>query len=459
VAKKLTDRKLRALAQKPAQAGKTYDVPDGVVPGLVARVMPSGRRSFALVARFPGFKNPTRRALGSYGELTLEAAREKAQTWRALIGRGIDPAVAEERERAANVQRQLNTFGAVAEDWFKDKLAKERRGREVERDVRGAFMSGWAAKPITDIADLDVLTVINAKKKTAPAHARNLLGYAKRLFSWAVEQRVYGIAVSPCQNLEPKKIIGKKRRRSRVLADEELFALWRAAKRMPYPVGPVYRLLTLTALRLNESADASWSEFNPAVVRALRQRKQDAPVDWTRLKPDDLTWTIPAERMKEKNDEDERPHLVPLTAEILKILETVPIFKKGDYLFSTTFGEKPVWIGDKIKKKLDKHMLRTLKALARKRGDDPTKVKLVNWINHDIRRTVRSNLSRLRVTEEAREAVLAHARPGIKGVYDLHDYFDEKREALTLWAARLRNIAEPPVEPPPANVISLQARA
>jgi hypothetical protein len=59
------------------------------------------------------------------------------------------------------------------------------------------------------------------------------------------------------------------------------------------------------------------------------------------------------------------------------------------------------------------------------------------------------------VTEEAREAVLAHARPGIKGVYDLYDYFDEKREALELWAARLRSIVAPP---PPTNVVPLRAR-
>jgi hypothetical protein len=96
-------------------------------------------------------------------------------------------------------------------------------------------------------------------------------------------------------------------------------------------------------------------------------------------------------------------------------------------------------------------MLRTLKALARTRGDDPASVTLPAWVNHDIRRTVRSQLSRLKVTEEAREAVLAHARPGIKGVYDLHDYLDEKREALELWSARLRSI----VEPPPHNVVVL----
>jgi hypothetical protein len=225
---------------------------------------------------------------------------------------------------------------------------------------------------------------------------------------------------------------------------------------MPYPVGPVYRLLMFAALRLNEPTDASWPEFNPTVVRALRQRKSDERIDWTRLKPEQLTWVIPAERMKGK-DEDARAHLVPLTPDILMVLESLPLFKKGDFLFSTTFGEKAVWISDKIKKKIDACMLLTLKALARMHGDDPAKVELAHWVNHDIRRTVRSNLSRLRVTEEAREAVIAHARPGIKGTYDLYDYADEKREALELWAARLRSIVEPPA--PENNVIQMHARA
>jgi hypothetical protein len=53
--------------------------------------------------------------------------------------------------------------------------------------------------------------------------------------------------------------------------------------------------------------------------------------------------------------------------------------------------------------------------------------------------------------------VLAHARPGIKGTYDHHDYADEKREALELWAARLRSIVEP--LPPADNVIPMPAVA
>jgi hypothetical protein len=467
----LTDRKLKSLKGGP----KPYDVADGEVSGLMVRVMPSGYRSFVLVARYPGHSHPARRALGSYIEqskiatadrdppveellsldaLTLAEARSKAQAWRGMIKRGLDPSKEARRRRQAEAQRQENTFGAIFEAFVTDKLAKERKGEEVARDIRNNFLPAWKGQPTTDVTELDVLAVINAKKKTAPSQARNLLGEIRRLFDWAIEQRVYGLTTNPCQNLKPSKIIGRKRRRQRVLTDEELFALWRATKRMPYPAGPAYRLLMFAALRLNECADASWVEFNSAVVRALRQRKKEECIDWAKLKPEQLEWIIPAERMKGENDEA-RPHLVPLTTEILQILESLPLFKKGDYLFSTTFGTKPVWIGDKIKKEIDARMLRTLKALARQHGDDPAKVELAHWVNHDIRRTVRSNLSRLRVTEEAREAVIAHARPGIKSTYDLHDYADEKREALELWASRLRSIVEP--SNIPSKVIELRA--
>jgi hypothetical protein len=139
---------------------------------------------------------------------------------------------------------------------------------------------------------------------------------------------------------------------------------------------------------------------------------------------------------------------VPLVETVHEILSELPRIDRGAFVFSTTAGALPVWVGSKVKARMDARMLRTLRALARRRGEGSAKVTLAPWTNHDIRRSVRSQLSRLKVTEEAREAVLAHARPGLKGVYDLHDYLDEKREALQLWHARLRAI----VDPPPANV-------
>ena len=100
-------------------------------------------------------------------------------------------------------------------------------------------------------------------------------------------------------------------------------------------------------------------------------------------------------------------------------------------------------------------MLLTLQEMARERGDNPDKVKLPPWINHDLRRTVRSRLSELRVDADVAEAVLAHKKPGIRGVYDRYEFLDEKRHALELWATRLRSITQPQ-----SNVVELaQARS
>ena len=102
-------------------------------------------------------------------------------------------------------------------------------------------------------------------------------------------------------------------------------------------------------------------------------------------------------------------------------------------------------------------MLSTLKALARRRGEDHEQVTLPHWTNHDLRRTVRSGLSALRVPHVVAEAVLAHRQGGIVGTYNLHEYQEEKAEALELWAQRIKAIVNP--EPAaPAKVVKMRGR-
>jgi integrase len=158
--------------------------------------------------------------------------------------------------------------------------------------------------------------------------------------------------------------------------------------------------------------------------------------------------------MKARN-EKARAHIVPLTDDIRSLLDSLPRFKRGNFLFSTTFGEKPAWINDKVKKQLDTRMLRSLRALARRRGEDPNRVELKPWTNHDLRRTLRSGLSRLRVDRDTAEAVLAHVPVGIVSTYDIYDRFDEKKEALTRWSSHVQSLVEPSKAD---NVITLAAR-
>jgi len=88
------------------------------------------------------------------------------------------------------------------------------------------------------------------------------------------------------------------------------------------------------------------------------------------------------------------------------------------FLFSRNAGRRPAVMSTEIKDDLDARMLRTLRAVARQRGDDPATVALKPFVTHDLRRVVRSGLSRLKIAEEVREAVLSHVRGGIKGTYD-----------------------------------------
>jgi integrase len=423
---------------KPAPEGKRYMHSDVTVPGLAVQVTDKGQRSFVLVARFPGSANPTRRLIGQCGSIELPDARAKARDWLALISAGIDPAEQEERQRLEAQRRRKNTFAAVVVDFTAEKLSKERIGSEIEKELKREFIPTLGGRPITEITDDEIAAIIKTKARKAPTQARNMLATAKRFFQWAIDQRAYGLKSSPAAGLKPRALCGEKRARDRVLTEDEIAVLWRAGERLRYPYGPVYRLLLLTGLRLNEVADASRQEIDAG----------------------NKIWTIPAARMKGRNH-TARPHVVPLTDEIQAILDDLPQFKRSsknsklpNYLFSTTFGADSVWMGDKIKKHLDGRMLRTLRALARRDGNDPAAVELVPWINHDIRRSVRSQLSSLKIPDVVCEAVLGHVRPGIKGVYDHHTYLDEKRNALELWAAKLRCIVEPA---PVANVVPIAA--
>jgi hypothetical protein len=119
---------------------------------------------------------------------------------------------------------------------------------------------------------------------------------------------------------------------------------------------------------------------------------------------------VPATRMKKTGGEP-KPHLVPLTDDMVKLLESIPRFSGATYVFSADGGRNPIRANalSKPKERLDNRILHSLRALARRRGDDPKRVTLPDWVNHDLRRTVRSNLSALRIAEEVREG---RARPG-----------------------------------------------
>jgi integrase len=103
------------------------------------------------------------------------------------------------------------------------------------------------------------------------------------------------------------------------------------------------------------------------------------------------------------------------------------------YVFSTT-GDVPVSGWSKVKHRLDARMAELSRA---------EKASVPPFTIHDLRRTCATGLQKLGVRLEVTEAVLNHSsgtRGGIVGVYQRHQYADEKREALERWAAHVEGI-------------------
>ena len=266
----------------------------------------------------------------------------------------------------------------------------------------------WGPHPITDVMPEEVAAAIRAiVKRGAPYQAHNALGYVRRLFNWAIATHEFGIRTSPVSLLNPKDLIGKREGRERTLSDEELRAVWAAAGEMGYPYGPLFRLLILNGQREREVADMRCPEID------LGRR----------------IWTIPAERMK-----GGRAHEVPLSSKVVDLIESLPRWNAGDYVFSTTDGAKPVNGFSKAKARIDK-----LSGVS-------------GWVIHDLSRTVRTHLSALPVEDLVRELVIAHAKPGLHKVYDRHAYQDEKRHCLQLWETRLLTTVVEPI--PPTEIIT-----
>ena len=399
----LTEPYIKAL--KPASAGQRYAIADALVPGLKVRVTDKGSKSYILWRRFGGAPNPAARALGTVGELSLAEARDKARSWLALIKQGEDP-------RASAIGGG-NDFGSIVEEYFRRHVAKQRRAAEVRRDFERELLPRWRNKPVSKITRRDVIQLIDTiKDRGAVYQAHTILTHCKVFFAWAVEHG--HIEASPAALIKPSRLIGAKQARQRVLTDTELAAFWRATSRMQYPIGPLLRMLQMTGQRKSEVAEAQWREFDL----------------------DKKLWTVPSERFKSGST-----HTVPLSDDMMALLKTLPKWK-GDFLFSSTGGKTPVNGSSKAKERLDTRMLLTLKAMARKRGDDPRSVLLESFVIHDLRRTVRTRLSSLRIADAVSEAVLGHAKKGLLRVYNQHRYLDEMREALGAWATLLRGIVE-----------------
>lgn len=273
--------------------------------------------------------------------------------------------------------------------------------RLIERVVRLHLEPVLHKKPLPSIIRSDIVSVLDHMPDEQIANRRNVFAVMRRLFRWAVSRG--DLDRSPMEGMETPPPV---RLRDRWLADDELRLIWNATPECHHCFGPIVRLLITTGQRRDEVSGMQWQELD---------RKE-------RL------WTLPGQRTK--NNE---PNTIPLNQLAIAELDALAGGKKWSRkgrVFATASG---AGFTDYHKGKVK------LDSVIEERESEP----LPPWRLRDLRRTLATNFQRLGVRFEVREAVLNHvsgSRAGVAGVYQRHDWKDEKVKALDDWNDYLARI-------------------
>lgn len=431
----LTDSKVAGIKSPPAGQ---VEIADSIFPGLRLRASSGGARTWILRKRIGGrARNFT---LGHYPAMGLAAARKKARDVVADADHGRDPVARLPRPRAGD-GLAAQSFAA----WWETYLDRNVRGRlrsasEIERRGRKWIIPALGDRPVAAVTRAEISRLVEEVAYGDPDNqrlreARHIGQTVSAFYSWALPMLDQLPANPAIGALKPPPSVA----RDRVLSDDEMAAFWRATGRMGWPWGPAFRLLLLTAQRRGEVFGALWSEVDGDV------------------------WTIPSGRVKNKT-----PQLVPLSPAVREILDSLPRFAGCDHWFPA--GRRPSKGDDQAEAAgpdeadapvrgssgFSKAHARLLRYMGQELGL-PKGETAPHFVLHDLRRTAATGMQRLGIALPVVEAVLNHvtgSRSGVVGVYQRHQYVDEKRRALEAWAAEVARITGGAT--PAANVVQLR---
>jgi integrase len=391
MARGFTDLAIRAL--KPAD--KRRELPDPGARGLYVIVEPSGFKSFAVRFRFDG--KPKKLSLGN---ISLSSARKAAAHALHEVTEGRDPTASKKQATAERKAIEADTLSAIAEKYFTIECGMRGDGetltfngklRSAERrfaDVQRLALPVLGNRPVSQIRRKEIVALLDdIETENGPTMADLTLRYLSRIFSWhAIRDDDFRSPIVRGM----RRTNAKERERKRILTDDEIRAVWNTKADGPFPA--FVRFLLLTAARRNEALYLTWDEIKDGV------------------------WELPASR--HKTGKLAGPLARPLSAAALALIDSQPD-NGSRHVFATCSSTKK-----------------------KKRFDEQTGTS--GWTLHDLRRTARSLMSRAGVNVDHAERCLGHVIGGIRGKYDQHKYFDEKKHAYNELAALIASIANPP---------------
>jgi len=334
--------------------------------------------------------------IGNFPDIGLAGARKIAREKRSEIDKAGDPA--NDKQRVKALALKVWTVRELIDD-YRDKImsglgvsTQKGYGRNL-----GRIQSRLGSYMVTQVSALDIVELIEFVD--APwVESRTLLTTARMLFRHAAGRKL--VATNPCIGIELSALLGKRpaTKRRLMLSRDELLLLMGADMNRENALA--IRLLLATAVRSGELRTAKWSHFD---------FKRDI-------------WSIPESKTG--------PGIqIPLTEPVKVWLEEMKTLSRsssfvlpvrGDYRNAASTGDRPInanTIGAAIEFWLTQHS-----------------PEVRRFTPHDLRSTAKSQMRALGVARDITEMCLNHKLPGIEGIYDVHNYFEERKEALSIWS-------------------------
>lgn len=381
---------LTALTIKHAKKDKLSDG-----DGLYAHRSKSGTWYWAFIYTRHGRRREM--GLGPYGagtgQVSIAAARRKADEVREILGSGGDP-FKEMEERKARVP--LIGFGTVADE-YTESMKSQWRGRATEagwRRVATVYAKGLRRIPVAEVSTDDVVRVLRPLWTSMPETAQKTRERVKLILDHA---RARGLRDGP----NPAEWKGHL---DQILPRRDPLAKSNHAA-MPYPDLPAF----LAKLREAKGASARCLEF--AILTASRSGEARGAL-WSEVDLQAKIWTIPPSRMKAGKE-----HRVPLSARAVEVIEGQRAKAISELVFPGQSPKRPM--------------------------SDPALAKMLaacggaGFTVHGMRSAFRTWVSEeTEFQREVAEAALAHAvGDQVERAYSRGDALAKRRKLMDAWAA------------------------
>ena len=414
---KLTARSALAIVK----SGKVGGHSDG--GGLYLTVPKAGLAYWML--RYTNAGKRKSMTLGKFEHISLADARTQTENHKKQVREGADPIA----ERKRKQQIIIKTVDDLFNDWYIG-LQKRLQHPQIPQRVYTKDIAPTIGQvDIASVKPVDIRSIIQyAVASGRPTIANDALMYCKQLFNHAIK---LGITTSnPASAFDTSDAGGVERSRDRALTVAELEILFKVFRKNISSFNRdnylACSLLLVFGVRKSELIEAKWEEFNL----------------------DSELWKLPASRSKSKAG-----IIIPSPSQPLAWLSELKMRSCGsEYVFPHRRSSgKPHMGKDTLNRAI-------AKLFGRETGDRKQPLNVMEDVEyftiHDFRRTCRSLLASAGVSSHIAERCLNHKLKGVEGIYDRHDYFSERKEALQKIADLLN-----PIVNDLSNVVSFKRRA